>query len=90
MGMNAMANPDNAGASSHDYLHIFGLTSLAYMWGMMAKEALPKKDDSDPFYKNKLMTGQYFVERLLPDASAHLAKLKAGASSMMAMEAEAF
>ena len=33
---NGMSNPDNAGAGSVDYMHMMGLTSLAYMWSMMA------------------------------------------------------
>src|SRR3712207_6880494 len=36
---NGLANPDNAGAASSDYLHLFGLTALAYMWALMAKAA---------------------------------------------------
>jgi hypothetical protein len=89
---NGMQNPDNAGAASTDYLHIFGLTALAYMWAQMAKAAQAQVDGgpSDPFYANKLMTGRYFVERILPDTAAHLAKLKTGAEVLMAMPAEAF
>ncbi len=90
LGMNGMANPDNAGAGSHDYLHLFGITTQAYMWAMMVKEALPKAGDSDPFYRNKIKTGQYFLDRILPDADAHLAKLKSGADSMMALEVDDF
>ncbi len=30
---NAMAKPDNAGAASNDYMHLFGLVALGYMWG---------------------------------------------------------
>jgi hypothetical protein len=30
------------------------------------------------------------VERVLPDAGAHLAKVKSGAATMMALPAEAF
>ncbi|KQY80465.1 acyl-CoA dehydrogenase C-terminal domain-containing protein [Brevundimonas sp. Root1423] len=89
---NGMQNPDNAGAASTDYLHIFGLTALAYMWAQMAKAAQAKVDEgsTDPFYANKLMTGRYFVERILPDTGAHLAKLKTGAEVLMQMPAEAF
>ena len=36
---NGLANPDNAGAASTDYMHLFGLTGLAYMWALMAKAA---------------------------------------------------
>ena len=89
---NGMANPDNAGAASTDYLHIFGLTALAYMWAQMAKSAQAKiaAGDADPYYVTKLQTGQYFIERILPDASAHLVKMKTGAEVLMQMPAEAF
>ena len=89
---NGMANPDNAGAASTDYLHIFGLTALAYLWAQMAKAAQAKIDagDTDPFYVTKLQTGRYFVERILPDAEAHLVKMKTGAEVLMDMPAEAF
>ncbi len=89
---NGLANPDNAGAVSTDYLQLFGLTGLAYMWALLAKAAQVKIDagDADPFYANKLKTARYYVERLLPDADAHLAKLKTGSASMMALDADAF
>ncbi len=90
---NGLQNPDNAGAASTDYLHLFGLVILSYMWARMAKAAQAKlagDGQDDPFYANKLVTGRYFIERVFPQATAHLAKLKAGAGSMMALEAEAF
>ena len=89
---NGMQNPDNAGAASTDYLHIFGLTSLAYMWAQMAIAAQKAIDggSDDPFYANKIATGRYFIERILPDAAAHLAKLKTGAEVLMTLPAEAF
>ena len=87
---NGMKNFDNAGAASTDYLQLFGLTAFAYMWAMMAKTALSKKGDGDPFYDNKLKTARYFFDRVLPETAAHLAKVKAGADAMMALEAEAF
>ncbi len=89
---NGVQNPDNAGAASTDYLHLFGLTALAYMWAQMAKaaQAKIKAKDADPYYANKVATGTYFIERILPDSAAHLAKMKVGAASMMALPAEAF
>ena len=89
---NGMANPDNAGAASTDYLHLFGLTGLAYMWALQAAAAQAKiaSGDNDPFYAHKLTTGRYFLERILPEAGAHLAKLKAGSAVMMELPAEAF
>ena len=89
---NGLSNPDNAGAASTDYLHLFGLTALAYMWAQIAVTAQARIEagDADPFYAAKLTVGRYFVQRLLPDAGAHLAKLTTGSELMMALPAEAF
>jgi hypothetical protein len=89
---NGLVNPDNAGAASTDYLHLFGLTGLAYMWALMAKAALRRigEGDTDPFHVNKLLVGRHFIERILPDAGARLAKLTSGSEVLMAYPAEAF
>ena len=36
---NAMAKPDNAGAGSYDFMHLFGLVALGYMWARIAEAA---------------------------------------------------
>jgi len=87
---NGLANPDNAGAASHDYLNLMALTSLAYMWCKIVKAAQAKAEEGDAFYANKLITGRYFLERILPETSGHLAKLKTGAGPVMALAAEGF
>ncbi|HVI31564.1 acyl-CoA dehydrogenase C-terminal domain-containing protein [Phenylobacterium sp.] len=89
---NGLANPDNAGAASTDYLHLFGLTGLAYMWTLMAQAAQAKiaAGETDPLYQQKVTVGRYYIERILPETSAHLAKLKTGSELMMALPAEAF
>jgi Acetyl-CoA dehydrogenase C-terminal like/Acyl-CoA dehydrogenase, C-terminal domain len=89
---NGMSNFDNAGAASTDYLHLFGITALAYMWALMAKAAFAAKkaNGADPFYDAKIVTGRHFIERMLPDAGAHLAKLKSGSATLMALPADAF
>ena len=89
---NGLQNPDNAGAASTDYMHLFGLTGLAYMWTLQVKAAQAKiaAGSSDPFYSTKVTTAQYFIERILPDAGAHLTKLKTGSATLMALPAEAF
>jgi acyl-CoA dehydrogenase len=91
---NAMARPDNAGAASTDYMHLFGLVSLGYMWAQMVKAAQSKlaegADGAATFYENKIVTGRYFMERVMPETSAHLARISTGADTMMALPAEAF
>jgi hypothetical protein len=89
---NGLSNPDNAGAASTDYMHLFGLTALAYMWALIAKTAQAKiaAGETDPFYGNKVVLGRYYLQRVLPDAQAHLAKLTSGSELTMALPAEAF
>lgn len=90
---NGMTNHDEAGAASTDYLHLFALTAFAYMWGLMAKAAAAKMANGgagDMFYDTKLKTGKFFLERILPESAAHLAKVQAGGSSIMALSADAF
>ncbi|MEM9170698.1 MAG: acyl-CoA dehydrogenase C-terminal domain-containing protein [Pseudomonadota bacterium] len=90
--MNAMQNPDNAGAGSADYLNLFALLCLAHGWANLAKAALERQAGgaTDDFYKNKLITGRYFLERILPEAKVHVARIKTGAETVMALPAEAF
>jgi hypothetical protein len=90
---NGMTNFDNAGAASHDYLNLFGITALTYMWTLQAKAAFAAKKNggaADPYFDTKLATGRYFLARTVPDAAAHLAKVKTGAGPVMALAAEAF
>jgi len=88
---NGMKNPDNAGAASTDYMHLFGLVALGYMWGQMAKVAQTRIGEADAaFYDNKLVTARFFMERVMPDTAAHLARLSSGADTLMALPAEAF
>ncbi len=89
---NGMSNPDNAAAGSVDYMHMMGLAMLTYMWAKMAKAANIKiaEGSDDPFYADKIITGKYFLARVLPDIHAHLAKLKSGAEPVMALAADRF
>ena len=91
---NALANPENAGAGSTDYMHLFGLVALGYMWCLIADAAKAKAaaggNGAAARMEAKLVTGRFFAERMLPAATTHLARIKAGASSTMALPAEAF
>jgi acyl-CoA dehydrogenase len=86
---NALTKPDNAGAGSTDYMHLFGLVALGYMWAQMAKVALAKRAD-DATMQARLIAGKFFMERIMPESAAHLARITSGADTIMAMPAEAF
>jgi hypothetical protein len=90
---NAMANPDNAGAGAHPYMHIAGIVALGLMWLRMAKaagEALAAGGDDQAFYEAKLVTARYYGERFIPDAGALRRKLEAGSEAVMALPTDAF
>ena len=67
------------------------VTAMGWMWARSAKVALDALDgDNTGFYADKLITGRFFVKRLLPQASSLADTLMAGADSMMEMQAEHF
>lgn len=90
---NAMANPNNAGAGAHHYMHIMGIVALGLMWLRMAKaasEALAAGDDNPAFYETKLVTAKYFSERFFPDTGSLRRKIESGSEAIMALEPEMF
>ena len=90
---NAMAKPDNAGAGSYDYMHLFGLVALGYMWCRIAEavlEKLPKANGSAARLNAKLVTARFFMERMLPETATRLARIEAGAGSTMELTDDAF
>jgi acyl-CoA dehydrogenase len=91
---NALAKPDNAGAGAYDYMHLFGLVALGYMWAHMVKSAQEKlragASGASDRLDAKLVTGRFFMERLLPETAAHLKRIQSGANSMMELSPEAF
>jgi acyl-CoA dehydrogenase len=92
LSKNGLADPNNAGAASTDYLHLFGLTALGYMWARVVKAVLARqaRAESNPALDAKLILAKFFSERMLPETATHLARLSAGASTLMALPAEAF
>jgi hypothetical protein len=89
---NAMAKPDNAGAGATDYMKLFGLVVFGYMWAKMAKVAQDKiaAGDTSTYFKTKQVTGRFFMERMLPETSVHLARIQTGSATTMELPADAF
>ena len=64
------------------------------MWAQIAKTAQEKlkngANGSEERMKTKLVTGKFFMERVLPETSANLARLQTGSDTTMELAAEAF
>jgi alkylation response protein AidB-like acyl-CoA dehydrogenase len=90
---NAMAKPDNAGAGSTDYMHLFGIVAMGYMSARIA-QAAQAKAAQDPStaqaMEARLVAARFYAERILPETAVRLARITAGAETVMAMPAEMF
>ena len=88
---NALTKPDNAGAGSYDYMHLFGLVALGYMWCLIAEAAFARKGNgAAPGMDAKLVTARFFMDRMLPETATRLERIKAGAGSTMELPDDAF
>jgi len=89
-----LKSPDEAGAASSDYLRLFALVAMAYMWARVARVAQAKLADGGAedarFYEAKLATARFFMTKLLPENSALFAQIMAGAAPVMAFDDAAF
>ena len=90
LGMKAMGNPDEVGAAAVDYLRVCGHLVFGYFWARMAKVALDKQNDGDPFYTAKLATARFYFAKLLPETAGLIRTARSGAAPLMAMDQALF
>ena len=89
----AMKDAEEAGAAATDYLRLFGLVALGFMWVRSAEDRASQAADGQRrrrFYQAKLHTAQFFMDRLLPQAGSLYLAIKSGKGAMMAMDEAAF
>ena len=86
-----LRDPNEAGAAASEYLRLFALVAMAYLWARTAEIALARSDDgSDRFYRAKVKTARYFMQRVLPQSGSLFACIVAGGGSLMAFDDEDF
>jgi len=91
IAMIGMSKPEEAAAVANDYLKLFGLVALAFMWSRMAQIALNKlAEDDSGFYQAKLSTARFFMKKILPQTSALFASIMAGGDTLMSLDEEQF
>lgn len=83
-----LKDPNEAGAAATDYLRMFALVAMGYMWAKMAKAALQKKSESgarldSSFYEAKIKTARFFFERMLPESEGRFRAAMSGAKTLM-------
>lgn len=83
----SLRNPNEAGAAATDFLELFALVAVAYLWCrtvLVAREKLAQ--GGDIFYASKIHTARFFIQKILPESSGLFSAIMAGASSVMEME----
>lgn len=74
---NGLKNPNNAGSASYDYMKLFGLVLL----GIAHVKICAATTD-----KTRHDNANYFMERIIPETSFLLQRIKAGSDTMMGVE----
>lgn len=89
-----LARPEEAGAAATDYLRLFALVAMAFMWCRMAQVAsrsLRAGANGDAaFYQAKLDVGAFFMARVLPRHSTYFQCVMAGGETLSRMHDAAF
>jgi hypothetical protein len=88
-----MQNPEEAAAAATDYLRMFGLVAVGYMWLRMARAAqarLAAGASDAGYYETKLATARFYMTKLLPQTRSLASTIEAGAEPVMALAVEAF
>lgn len=86
-----MKNPDEAGAAATDYLRLFALVSLGYLWMRMAEIGMKQREGGEAlFYQAKVDTARFYFDRILPQTGSLFATIMSGSDSMMSFNDEAF
>jgi len=87
------ADPLEAGAASVDYLHLFALTAMAWSWtGQVhaARRSQAAGRISEAMVASKTHTARFFMQRMLPETLGLVARITAGAETLMALDEDAF
>ncbi|MGC6419374.1 MAG: acyl-CoA dehydrogenase C-terminal domain-containing protein [Bradymonadia bacterium] len=87
LGMKGMADPEEAASQASNYLNLFGITTLAYLWARMALSA---GEQSGQFYETKGKMARYYFSHILPETESICSILKAGKANMMAFAEDEF
>jgi alkylation response protein AidB-like acyl-CoA dehydrogenase len=89
VGKKSMANADEVGAASVDYLFYSGYVALAFWWAK-AVAAADAGGHSADFKTAKRETARFYFARILPRTQTHAAAMRSGSASLLALDAALF
>ncbi len=90
----SLKDPVEAGAAATDYLRMFALVVMGFMWVRMARVASEKlaagAGDDTAFYQTKIKTARFFFDRMFPEYESRYRMMMAGKESLMSHTQEEF
>ena len=85
------SRPEAAGAVATELLRLLGLVTLGFLWARMAQIACVREaGDRSGFYRAKIETARFYLQKMLPQSAALLASINAGSDSIMRMDEALF
>lgn len=72
----------DAAAGANDYLRLFGIVALGWVWLEYARLAA---ESTDAFMSRKRILAEFYVNRVLPETAMLRARATAGAADLMAL-----
>ena len=77
-----LSDPDEAAGPATDYLRMFALVAIGYVWTRYAEISFNKlNDDPEDFYKGKIESGKFYINKLLPETGFLMSSIMSGAKS---------
>ncbi len=81
IAMKGLGNPEEAGAGASDYLRMFGVVMLGFVWCKQARaalDALQAGQGDAEMLQEKLRTAEFMLARVVPTVAGNLASLTQG------------
>jgi len=79
-----LKNPEDAAAGATEYLRLFALVVMGWIWAIQAAIALEKQASDKEFYDAKLATARFYFARILPGTVSLLQAIVAGSKTLSA------
>ena len=86
-------DPNNISGGAYAYMQLVGTLAIGWMWlrlATLAQEQLDAGEGDAAFLNAKIATARFYAEQQLPLCTTLRHRVKAGAGSMMALDAEQF
>ena len=80
---NGKTSKNDISASCNDYLKFLGYFCLSYVWLKTLRKSYENHNQNKEFYDDKINTGNYYFEKILPRTETHIKSALSGSKYTM-------